>query len=40
VATIIDRCLAKDPDKRYETGKTLSDSLRRCLKQLSAGPAT
>jgi serine/threonine protein kinase len=38
VATIIDRCLAKDPDKRYETGKTLSESLRRCLKQLSAGP--
>jgi CHASE2 domain-containing sensor protein len=38
VGDIIDRCLAKDPDKRYETGKTLSESLRRCLQQLSSGP--
>lgn len=36
-STLIDRSLQKDPLKRYENGKQMAASLRRCLKQISGG---
>ncbi len=39
LAAVIDRCLAKDPAARFESGEALSDALRKALEEFSATSA-
>ena len=39
LAAVLDRCLAKDPDERYQTGEALADALEKAMRLTGNNPA-